>query len=218
MRSKINFSNLKLTPDGSGGGGPVIITATVGAGGTVTGIKATTKYPEKPEEQFKQTYIPQTQLATYLKKKVAAGLNKNVAISVMAKSISEQGSGDQLKGFNNNFYGVQTDSARWPAKYDSYISGNVFIAENKTGKQRAFAAFTTPEIGADFVVENVQRRGIYVGGTTTYVTKGTKVTDATSWAKTYYKEWVTGNKNAEPDSTILNNLVGIYNRAVKLIG
>lgn len=182
------------------------------------GGQAKTYYPEKPNTPFTQTFIPQSQLAAYLKKKVAAGLNKNVAIAVMAKSISEQGSGDQLKGFNNNFYGVQTDSARWPAKYDNVIVGNVFINENKTGKPRAFAAFSNPETGADFVVENIQRRGIYVGGTTTYVTKGTKVTDAASWAKTYYKEWVTGDPKAEPSTSTLNNLISIYNRAVKLIG
>jgi len=183
-----------------------------------SGTKSKTYYPEKPEVPFTRTFIPQSQLATYLKKKVAAGLNKNVAIAVMAKSISEQGSGDQLKGFNNNFYGVQTDSGRWNAKYDSFIIGNVFIKENKTGKPRAFAAFSSPEIGADFVIENVQRRGIYVGGTTTYVTKGTKVTDVSSWAKTYYKEWVTGNAKAELSTSNLNSLVSIYNRAIKLIG
>jgi len=177
-----------------------------------------TYYPEKPEKPFTQTYIPQTQLASYLKKKVAAGLNKNVAIAVLAKSISEQGSGDQLKGFNNNFYGVQTDSARWPSKYDNFISGNVFTKENQTGKQRAFAAFTTPEIGADFVIENIQRRGIYVGGTTTYITKGTKVTNSTSWASVYYKEWVKGDKNAQPDNTTLKNLTSIYDKASRLIG
>jgi len=214
----IDYSKITLSPLNTG------TTVVVGIGGaragavTATTGKAKTYYPEKPEEQFRRTFIPQTQLADYLKKKVAAGLNKNIAIAVMAKSINEQGSGDQLKGFNNNFYGVQTDSSRWPAKYDPFISGNVFIAENKTNKQRAFAAFSTPEIGADFVIENVQRRGIYVGGTTTYVTKGTKVTDATLWARIYYKEWVTGNKNAEPDATTLKNLLSIYSKATKLIG
>ena len=187
-------------------------------GGTLTaGVK--NYYPEKPVIAFQQTYIPKTQLATYLKKKIKdEGLNKNVAIAVMAKSISEQGRGNQLRGFNNNFYGVQTDSARWAKKYDNSIVGTVYKEEGRTGKMRGFAAFASPEIGADFVVGNVERRGIYVGGTTTYVTKGTKVTDATSWAKTYYKEWVTGDKSAEPDSATLKSLLSIYNEAIKLIG
>ena len=217
----INFANLSISP----GGTSTNITVNTGAGGNVTSVSVVplkgnikTYYPEKPEKPFTQTYIPQTQLASYLKKKVAAGLNKNVAIAVLAKSISEQGSGDQLKGFNNNFYGVQTDSARWPSKYDNFISGNVFTKENQTGKQRAFAAFTTPEIGADFVIENIQRRGIYVGGTTTYITKGTKVTNSTSWASVYYKEWVKGDKNAQPDNTTLKNLTSIYDKASRLIG
>ena len=183
------------------------------AGGSVK-----TYYEDKPIVDFTPTYIPKTQLASYLKTKIKEGLNKNIAIAVMAKSISEQGSGNQLKGFNNNFYGVQTDSGRWASKYDTSIVGNVYVAEGATGKQRAFAAFATPEIGADFVIGNVQSRGIYVGGTTTYVTKGTPVTDATSWAKTYYKEWVKGDKAAEPDSATLKNLVSIYAEATKLIG
>jgi len=214
-----NLSNLELyiTP-----GGEVTLPVLIGDNknnlNNIIKGNIKTYYPEKPEKPFTQTYIPQTQLASYLKKKVAAGLNKNVAIAVLAKSISEQGSGDQLKGFNNNFYGVQTDSARWPSKYDNFISGNVFTKENQTGKQRAFAAFTTPEIGADFVIENIQRRGIYVGGTTTYITKGTKVTNSTSWASVYYKEWVKGDKNAQPDNTTLKNLTSIYDKASRLIG
>lgn len=183
-----------------------------------SGATSETSYSDKPTVDFQQTYIPKTQLATYLKSKIKEGLNKNVAIAVMAKSINEQGSGDQLKGFNNNFYGVQTDSGRWASKYDSSIVGNVYATENATGKKRAFAAFSTPEVGADFVIGNVQSRGIYVGGTTTYITKGTKVTDATSWAKTYYKEWVRGDANAELDSSELKRLISIYTEATKLIG
>jgi hypothetical protein len=182
----------------------------------VNGVK--NFYPEKPIVEKKTVLIPQTTLAAYLKTLVQNGLNKNVAIAVMAKSISEQGRGENLRGYNNNFYGVQTDSARWAAKYDSSIVGSFVTKEGGTGKMRGFAAFATPEIGADFVVGNVEKRGIYIGGTTTYVTKGTKVTDVKTWVRTYYKEWVRGDKDAEPDDAILKNVTSNYNKAVKLIG
>jgi hypothetical protein len=186
------------------------------ASSEISGVK--NYYPEKPTLSFARTYIPQTQLAAYLKSKVKEGLNKNVAIAVMAKSISEQGDGDQLKGFNNNFYGVQTDSSRWQAQYDNYIVGTVNLREGGTGIPRGFAAFSTPEIGADFVISNIQRRGIYIDGVTTYITKGTRVTDVTTWVKVYYKEWVKGNASAEPDADFLRTRTDIYNKAVKLIG
>jgi hypothetical protein len=174
-------------------------------------------YPEKPVVASVPTYIPQTQLADYLKTKVAAGLNKNVAIAVMAKSISEQGSGDQLKGFNNNFYGVQTDGSRWDAKYDNDIVGTVNKVDG-SGALRGFAAFRTAEVGADFTVSNVERRGIYVGGTTTYLTKGTKVNTPTDWVRVYYKEWVRGDASAEPDAATLKGRLSMYATATKLIG
>jgi len=186
------------------------------ASSEISGVK--NYYPEKPTLPFARTYIPQTQLAAYLKSKIKEGLNKNVAIAVMAKSISEQGDGDQLRGFNNNFYGVQTDSSRWKAQYDDYIVGTVNLKEGGTGIPRGFAAFSTPEIGADFVISNIQARGIYIDGITTYITKGTRVTDVTTWVKIYYKEWVKGSASAEPDADFLRTRTDIYNKAVKLIG
>lgn len=174
-------------------------------------------YPEKPILEFTRTYISQAQLANYLKTKVAAGLNKNVAIAVMAKSISEQGSGDQLKGFNNNFFGVQTDGSRWSSQYDNDIIGTVNVVDGG-GRLRGFAAFNTWEIGADFAVSNIEKRGIYVGGTTTYITKGTKVNTAEDWVKVYYKEWVTGDVNRDPSKDFLDGRLAIYDTAKKLIG
>jgi hypothetical protein len=174
-------------------------------------------YPEKPVVDFERTYILKTQLATYLKNKIKSGLNKNVAIAVLAKAISEQGAGDQLKGFNNNFFGVQTDGSRWNSQYDNDITGTVNVVDSG-GRLRGFAVFATWEIGAEFAVSNIERRGVYVGGTTTFITKGTKVNTATDWVKVYYKEWVTGDASREPSQDIINSRLSMYNEAVKLIG
>jgi hypothetical protein len=203
--NKIDLNDLKTVIENE------TTTITAGSGGVKN------YYPEKPILPFQRTYIPQTQLASYLKTKVKEGLNKNIAIAVMAKAISEQGEGNQLKGFNNNFYGVQTDSARWASKYDSYIIGTVEAKEGGTGKMRGFAAFSTPEIGADFVISNITRRGIYVGGTTTFITKGTKVNTPEDWVRTYYKEWVKGNAKAEPDAATLKSRLYIYTTATLLL-
>lgn len=174
-------------------------------------------YPEKPVVDRVSTYILKTQLATYLQNKIKSGLNKNVAIAVLAKAISEQGSGNQLKGFNNNFFGVQTDGSRWNSKYDNDIIGTVNVVDG-SGRLRGFAVFATWETGAEFAISNIESRGIYVGGTTTYITKGTKVNNATDWVKVYYKEWVTGDKSREPSQAIIDSRLSMYDEAVKLIG
>ena len=182
-------------------------------------IKPKTYYPDKEDVVFTRTTILQSELAKYLSSEVSSGkISKYVAIATLAKSISEQGSGNTLRGFNNNFYGVQTDSGRWGLPYDNYIIGNVTVKENRTGKERSFAAFSDPYSGSNFVSGKVKDRGLYVTGTTTYITKGTYVSDVSSWARVYYKEWVIGDKDAEPDPTSLSDLIRIYNRAQTMIG
>ena len=177
-----------------------------------------TSYPEKPFVSYKKTYLKQSELAKYLKEKVNQGLNKNIAIAVLAKAISEQGDEDgiNLRGFNNNFYGVQTDSNRWGTIYDQVITGNVILPEGKTKKIRAYAAFDTPFSGADFMISVLKKRGIYIGGKTSNITR-ISINNINDWVNAYYKEWVRGDKNANPDSIFISTRNSIYRRAENII-
>ena len=204
--SRLNAKDFGTIDDSAGGGRP----------STNNLSNSKTSYPEKPIVSFQRTYLKQSDLAKYLKQKINEGLNKNIAIAVLAKAISEQGDGTNLRGFNNNFYGVQTDSGRWNSRYDNIITGNVIIPENKTNKIRAYASFKTSTSGADFVIDNVRSRGIYIGGKTNYITN-TSINNVNDWVISYYREWVKGNKNANPDSNFISTRNDIYRRAENII-
>jgi hypothetical protein len=142
----------------------------------------------------------------------------------VAKAINEQGgkrtsNGYQLTGFNNNYYGVQTDSGHWKTGSD-YIVGRTRKNENQTGDNREFAVFGTWQNGALFMAETVQRLGLYVGGKPTRKKinpyNETVLKDALGWANTYYYEWVANKKPFTNE--IKNNLIAIYNEAKNLFG
>jgi hypothetical protein len=179
------------------------------------------KYPDLPLVPFSPTTLPIKDLVNYLK---GLPIDTNVKIATVAKAINEQGgkrtsNGYQLTGFNNNYYGVQTDGAYWKTGSE-YIVGRTRQNENQTGNNREFAVFKTWQDGGQFMVSTVQRLGLYVGGTPNrqvtnpYYKK--KVTDALGWANTYYFEWVA---NGQPfTNEIKNNLILIYNEAKNLFG
>src|SRR5437773_2648163 len=70
---------------------------------------------------------------------------------------------------------VQADVGRWNARWDERIMGNCIIAENinvkPTGKGRRFVVFTTWQDSIDFIIDRVQARGLYIGGTTHLIVK-----------------------------------------------
>ena len=73
-------------------------------------------------------------------------IDNNLKTAVLAKAISEQGgqrysNGYKLKGINNNYFGIQTDSGNWGDAGNQYIKARTVAKENKTGKTREFASF-----------------------------------------------------------------------------
>ena len=167
-------------------------------------------YPEKPFLQYKRTTIEMAIIILYLQR-----LNVPAEIKRMAYIMFRNEGANGMSGICNNYCGFQADSGRWNAKFDKLISGVVEKKENGTNKVRYFLAFNDVAGCLQMLLDRVQGRGLYVGGTTHKVYQHT-VTDSTDLATAYQREWVKGSKTANPTADELKNFPSMYKQAAKL--
>lgn len=171
-------------------------------------------YPEKPLIPYKATRVEMALVIAYIK------LSKYpLEVKRAGYCYFRNESGNGSKGINNNYAGVQADSGRWPSKYDDKIIGVVSKPENKTLKVRLFCAFESFTTSIDFLLERVEARGLYIGGTTHLITK-VKINTPAELALNYKREWAAGDKNWKPkteeDLLGLRNFESMYRQAVKI--
>lgn len=171
-------------------------------------------YPEKPTVAYKPTHVEMALVIAYMKLQPHRTEIKRAAYCMFRNE-----SGNGSKGINNNYAGIQADSGRWPVRYDKAIAGVVQKVENKTGKVRLFCAFDSFATSIDFLLERIESRGLYIGGTTHLITK-IKVDDPAELALTYKREWAAGDADWLPktkeDLKALSNFQSMYRQAVKI--
>lgn len=95
----------------------------------------------------------------------------------MATMMVEQGGGgEQFKGWNNNFAGVDITHGGW--NFNPQIhNGYTVLKDGGSGTQHAFAAFRSARASLAFKKEKFDKRGFG------------NVTDAASYARLYYEKW-----------------------------
>lgn len=164
-------------------------------------------YPEKPIVPYKKTTVNITEVNSFIDTLQVPREVKR-ATYILFRIESQNGQ----KGINNNYAGIQADSGRWAAKFDSQIVGTVELKENKTGYLRRFIAFSDFKASVEFLADRVQARGLYIGGTTHKITQ-IQVTDKETLSRVYLKEWVKGDPHAEPTPEEKTNFLSIYQQA-----
>ena len=164
-------------------------------------------YPELPVLAFAATTVAMPDVIAYLRT-----LDCPTEVKRAAYIMFRIESGNGAHGVNNNYVGAQADGGRWPAQFDPLIEGTVVKTENQTGKERIFVAFKSWHGSVDFLVDRVEQRGLFVGGTTHKVVTMT-IADEHELARAYFKEWVTGSAAREPDAGTLATVVSIYGQA-----
>lgn len=167
-------------------------------------------YSNKPSLPYNRTTVEMGSVVSYL---------QSLAVPIEVKRASyiffRIESGNGRSGVNNNYAGIQADGARWPALYDNKIAGTVTKKENGTGKERIFIAFHSWKDSVDFTVNNAERRGLYIGGTTFHITKMNVVTPQ-DLCVAYKREWVTGKSDYNPVQSEFDSFISIYNQAEKI--
>lgn len=167
-------------------------------------------YPELPELPYQHTTVTMLDVIAYLHVLTVATEVKRAAY-ILFRNESANGT----KGINHNYAGVQADGGRWPAQWDAAIVGTVVLTENGTGKKRRFVAFRHWQDSVDFLVDRVESRGLYVGGTTHLVVQ-MHVANDHDLARAYTKEWVIGSAAAEPNAQALSSFLSMYGQAAAL--
>jgi len=168
-------------------------------------------YPEKEIVPFESVSIGMQPIIDGIKE---AGSPVEVQRTVYILTRNESANGRSVIN-GTNAWGVQSDSGKWPDKWDYAIAATAVKNENRTGKERGFVVFDTLENGIKFMCERIQARGLYIGGTTKKITN-VPIHTPTELAINYYREWVTGNKNYNPTKQEIDNFTSMYNQSTKL--
>lgn len=147
-------------------------------------------YPELPQMPYVKTSVAMQKVMDLIAK---YPVSKAVKIAAYVMFRNESGNG--TSGINNNYTGIQADSGKW-ALQSKHIVGTVIQKGNREGYDRRFLAFDSVEGNLDFLIDRVQKRGLFVGGTCTKFCSVGKINDSADWAKAYYQSWVMGNPKA----------------------
>jgi hypothetical protein len=146
-------------------------------------------YPELPLLPFKQTNPSIREVADTLISIMRANptkVNLQLARSVLATAINEQGFGANIKGFNYNFFGIQSDiGKRWhlgPIFTNISLAGQVIALEGSTKNYRAYLAFSTLKDTLEFTLDAHQRKHF-----DTEVSL--RANDSMEYAKVYTNRW-----------------------------
>ena len=170
-------------------------------------MSITNSYPDKPIVPYKQTTCKMPDVINYI---IGLPFSKEVKRATYIIFRNESANGQS--GVCNNYIGMQADSGRWDAKFDSLIVGTCTKNENMTGNARRFVALRDFKASVDILADKVLARGLYVGGTTHKILKMDVKTPA-DLALAYHREWVTGNAKATITKDQLDNFLSMYRQA-----
>jgi len=168
-------------------------------------------YPELPIIPYEKTQVNLNDVVSFLSTHQCS-LDVKRACYVIFRNESANG----LKGINNNYAGVQADSGRWPDLLTKYIIGVVQLKENRTGKTRLFCAFSSFEASVLFLIDRIEKRGLYIGGICNKIVH-MPINNVNDLAAAYYKSWVTGEASYNPTEEETASFKSMYTQAERLL-
>jgi len=167
----------------------------------------TNKYP--PSQNIFSTPSSLSSFAANVNSALGSNYNDSIKASVVFLAQQEQ----NLKGFNYNYYGVQTD-LKWSG-IDSYINGSFNSKEgeagqgNRTANARWFASFKTEADGIEFVAGKLNSKG---WGNI----EDDRIPNSQAAAEKYYGTWLFGNPNSPKVQELLEKDANAGNKKQKL--
>jgi len=169
-------------------------------------------YPEKPVMPFRSYKIEMSVIIAAIR-----AVNYPLEVKRTAYVLIRNESANGKSVINGtNFCGAQSDSGRWPSKFDNMIQGTCNRKENgNTNRVRGFLVFTSVEAGVDFVCDRVQSKGIFIGEKTVGRFHKGEVKTPEQLADAYQDEWVRG-ADVTPTTLEMKNFVSMYKQACEL--
>jgi peptidoglycan hydrolase-like protein with peptidoglycan-binding domain len=89
--------------------------------------------------------------------RIMGGYSKYEKAAVLSVMMKEQGKGNKICAYNNNYSGVQTDVKRWGNELDKLITGQFCTSDAE--RLRTFASFESPEDGTEFLKTAMENKG-----------------------------------------------------------
>ena len=167
----------------------------------------TNQYP--PAQNIFSTPSSLSSFAANVNSALGSNYNDSIKASVVFLAQQEQ----NLKGFNYNYYGVQTD-LKWSG-IDSYINGSFNSKEgeagqgNRTANARWFASFKTEADGIEFVAGKLNSKG---WGNI----EDDRIPNSQAAAEKYYGTWLFGNPNSPKVQELLEKDANAGNKKQEL--
>lgn len=146
------------------------------AGGSPGETENLDKGWEGKEQPFAYTYLTYEQAGRAI---AAVTTSKNLQVAVLAVMIKEQGSGDQIRGFNHNYGGYDITGGGWAfsAFGEENSNGFVYATEGGTKRRKAFVSFVSVEAFMKNIISKFEDKGFANASTGDAV------------AKTWYEKW-----------------------------
>ncbi len=157
------------------------------SGSTGDGLSDSTTNEYEPAQSMFSTPTTLSTFAANVNAAIGSSYNDSIKASVVFLAQQEQ----NLKGFNYNYYGVQTDQ-RWPG-ITPYINGSFNSKEGEQGQgkrtsnARWFASFKTEADGIEFVAGRLNSKG---WGN---IENDRMLPNSQAAAEKYYGTWLYGN-------------------------
>jgi hypothetical protein len=166
-------------------------------------------YPEKPIVAFAKTSIPMQKIEYILKLSTA---HKEVKAAALVIIRNETANGASVIN-KTNVSGVQSDSGRWASIWDSKIVATCIKNENQTGKTRGFVVFDKLESGINFLINQIENKGLFIGEHVDSRYYKGDVTTLEQLAVAYWQEWVQGDKT-QPAAQMVKDFISMYKQAI----
>lgn len=157
-------------------------------------------YGTLPIYDFKITEFQVVDIVSILNYNVKNGkIQKNIARSILATAINEQGKGTKIVGFNNNIFGITTDGDKWgtgPTFPNVSFNGQVVAIggagnapSNEIGKARMFASFSDVKDAIFFMNDALFRKSKPHSKEDGFAQISYSETDSEEYAKLYITKW-----------------------------
>lgn len=125
--------------------------------------------------------------------------------------------GNGKHGVNNNYIGEQADGFAIGHGMDNRVVATCVTPENGTHKLRRFCCFASWKDSVDILIEELTRKGLYIGGHVDNQYCKMDIHTIEDWVLAYYRCWVTGVSTATPPEAYYKLFKDLYHDACKVI-
>jgi hypothetical protein len=169
-------------------------------------------YPLLPVVAYTPTTVSMADVENYI-----VPLTCPIEIGRSAYITFRNEGGNGKHGVNENYIGEQADGAMVGNGMDSRVIATCVTPENGTHRLRRFCCFASWKDSVDILIEELTRKGLYIGGHVNNIYCVMPINTIEDWVLAYYRCWVTGSHDAVPPDQYYSLFKSLYQDSQKVI-